>query len=358
MKLYSKKTGILDSPLHYGKTPRWLFEKMVELARAMIEVIVLDFGRKEFIKRISDPLWFQAFGCLLGFDWHSSGLTTTVCGAIKQALLPTKKDIKLFACGGKGSTSRKTPLEIVEIGESIGIKESIIEKIKYASKMAAKVDSSLVQDGYVLYHHVIFFTNEGEWAVVQQGMNTSNRYARRYHWLSENVKEFVVEPHTAICCNKRGKTLNLVDKTIDNTRQVITHLSREHPAKTVKEIIKLPVEHSISLRGIRRIEKTLLKTYENPPKDFTDLIGIEGVGAQTIRALSLVANLCYGTALSWKDPALYSFAHGGKDGTPYPIDRKTYINTIETLKTILAEARIGLFDKKRAFERLQHSFPL
>lgn len=358
MKFHSNKTGTIDLPLHTGYTPKWLFEEMVKLARAIIEVITLDFGPGEFIKRVADPLWFQAFGCLLGFDWHSSGLTTTVCGAVKEALKSTEYEYGLFACGGKGRTAIKTPSEISLIEATGQIDDNTAKKLQYSSKMAAKVDSTLVQDGYKIYHHAIFFTHKGEWAVVQQGMNEINRYARRYHWLSTNVKNFVVEPHTAICCDKRSKTFNLIDRSVEFTRQTVTSLSSDKPSKTIKEIVKLPSEHTIPQNQIGKIKNVLLKTYENPPKDFEDLVGRRGIGPKTLRALSMVSHLCYGTPISWKDPAKFSFAHGGKDGVPYPVDKENYNETIETLRRLLSEAKIGLLDKKHAFQRLQNSFRL
>lgn len=356
MKLFSNKTGAVDLPLHYGYAPRWLFEKMVELARAMIEVITLEFGPVEFVKRTADPLWFQAFGCILGFDWHSSGLTTTVCGAIKEALKSAGYGCGLFACGGKGRTARKTPTEITLIANSGYIKEPTMKKLQYSSKMTAKVDSALVQDGYDLYHHMIIFTSKGEWSVIQQGLNAENRYARRYHWLFDSFKNFVVEPHKAICCDKKNKTFNLVDRSISLTRETVTSISSNKPEKTIREIIKLPSDHAFSPKQIDKLKNVLVKTYENPPKDFEELVGREGVGPKTLRALSMVSHLCYGTPISWKDPVKYSFAHGGKDGVPYPIDRENYSKTIETIRNILSEAKTGLFDKKRAFQRLQKSF--
>jgi hypothetical protein len=298
------KTGIATLPLHYGKAPKWLFDRMTALSREITYAIVSEFGKKVFLEKLSNPYWFQALGCVLGFDWHSSGLTTTVTGALKEGLRGMNRELGIFIAGGKGATSRKTPEHINMYANKYMINP---EPLIYASRMAAKVDNTAVQDGYQLYHHVFVFTYTGEWSVIQQGMNANKKTARRYHWFSEAKKEFVVEPHTAVCCDKRDRTLNLV-------------------------------------------------AFESQPEDFERLLGIKGVGPKTIRALSLISELIYGTPPSYRDPARFSFAHGGKDGTPFPVDKKTYDKTIDVMENAINSAKIGNQAKMDAIRRLVKYF--
>jgi len=354
------KRGSVTLPLHYGRAPRWLFEKMKLLSRAIIEVIVLEEGPEGFLKRISDPIWFQGLGCLLGFDWHSSGLTTTTTGALKESLKSMDYELGLFVAGGKGRTSRKTPEEITRLAEKVGILPS---ELIYASRMAAKVDTSALQDGYQIYHHTFFFTKDGKWAVVQQGMNPRTRYARRYHWLSDSLSSFVLEPHKGIISVTQGEALNLVARESVNAQKVITELSRENPEKIEKELrklkeMKLPRRHSLLISDLKpeSIKKILLKSYEEPPREFEELIGKRGIGPKTIRALALLSDLLFDVTPSYRDPFVYSYAHGGKDGTPYPVDRKTYESTIEILETAIKRAKIGERDKIDALKRLNRIF--
>src|SRR4030042_1674997 len=293
-----QKTGIATLARHYGKAPRWLFDRMAALSKEIIYALVSEFGQKAFLEKLSDPFWFQALGCVLGFDWH-------------------------------------------------------------ASRMSAKVDNTAVQDGYQLYHHVFVFTEQGEWSVVQQGMNEDKRTARRYHWLSENIKDFVVEPHAAICCDKTGVTLNMVATESMNARQICTSISKEKPEKTVKEMkkiqkLELTKRHCITANDINptKLYRILTKTYESQSEDFERLLGINGVGPKTIRALSLISELIYGAPPSYRDPARFSFAHGGKDGTPYPVDRKTYDKTIDVMKNEIYSASIGNQARMEAVRRL------
>ena len=352
------RTGVANLPLHYGKAPRWLFSRMTKLAREIIVIIVEEYGSEEFVRKMSDPFWFQSFGCVLGFDWHSSGVTTTVCGAVKEGLKGLEKDLGIFVAGGKGGTSRKTPSEIEEFGNKYPVKADV-SKLIYASKMSAKVDNTALQDGYQLYHHNFIFTSNGLWAVVQQGMNTENRWARRYHWLSSSFKDFVCEPHTAICCDHKSITFNMVAKESEKARAVSTELAKEKPVKIIQEIKKfeiltLPAKHQIFLRDLRieSLSKVLLKTYERQPENFENLLGIYGVGPKTIRALSLISDLIYGARVSFKDPVKYSFAHGGKDGYPYPVDRKNYDTSISILRKAISEAKLGNSEKMDALRRL------
>jgi uncharacterized protein len=350
------RTGFAHLPLHGGRAPRYLFERMVPLSREILLFVASEFGREEVLRRLSDPYWFQAFGCVLGFDWHSSGLTTTVCGAVKEGLRGTERELGIYAAGGKGATSRKTPGEITVACERIGRDPA---SLVYASRISAKVDNSAVQDGYQLYHHSFFFTAGGGWCIVQQGMNDETSMARRYHWLSDNVTSYVSEPHAAICCDATTETLNLVAAESEPVRATSAALAGEKPAVTLEALGHLPMldmprRHQMSTSDInpRYLQKVLLRTYEQAPADFEALLAIEGVGAKTLRALALTSELIYGTRASVEDPARYSFAHGGKDGTPFPVDRETYDKTIEVMHKALNGANIERSEKVQAFRRL------
>jgi hypothetical protein len=351
------RTGIANLPLHYGSTPPWLFERMTKLSREITCVIISEFGSEEMLKKLSDPFWFQAFGCVLGFDWHSSGLTTTVCGALKEGLRDLENDLGLFVCGGKGKTSRKTPGEIEKIGEKIAL--SSTPNLIYASKMSAKVDNTALQDGYQLYHHTFVFAASGKWATVQQGMDREYQWARRYHWLSDKVDNFVVEPEYAICCDQKGKTLNMVACESEQARVTSTFLSLQKPEKTVKYLkqiqkLTLSPDHPIPYVDIQpeNLNRILLKTYEQKPENFEKLLGTKGVGPKTIRALSLISELVYGSRPSFQDPAKFSFAHGGKDGHPYPVDKENYNKSIEILEKAVEKAKIGHTEKLEALRRV------
>jgi hypothetical protein len=344
--------------LHYGRVPPWLFGRMSQLAREITIVTVTEFGAGEMLRRLSDPYWFQAFGCILGYDWHSSGVTTTVCGAIKDGMKGLESELGLFVAGGKGRTSRKTPAEIENTRHLLKVSPS---SLVYASRMSAKVDNSALQDGYQLYHHSFFFTKDGSWAVVQQGMNEANRYARRYHWLGERVTDFVCEPEAAICSQATGEALNLVALESTEAREVITQVAAEQkPNKIVGQLkrlktLSLPERESISLEDIHpdRLGKIFLAAYEHKPENFESLLALEGIGPKTLRALSLISELVYDTPVSLRDPATYSFAHGGKDGYPYPVDKKTYDSSIQFLMQALEKAKIGDQDKLEALRRLK-----
>ncbi len=331
---------------------------MTKLAREITIAIVTEFGPSEMLHRLSDPFWFQAFGCVLGFDWHSSGVTTTVCGALKEGTKELQTELGLFIAGGKGRTSRKTPSEIEGVGHNL---KTDAASLVYASRMAAKVDNSALQDGYQLYHHTFIFTTDGSWAVVQQGMNEINSYARRYHWLGEGVTDFVCEPHAAICSQGRGEVLNLVATESNPARETITQIATEDkPEKLISQLKKLqtltlPPRHHLEVQDIHpdRLAKIFLHTFEQQPQNFEMLLGLEGVGPKTLRALSLISELIYEVPVSLRDPARYSFAHGGKDGYPYPVDLKTYDRSIEMLHQALVKARLGDTEKIAAFKRLR-----
>ena len=358
MPVSPQRTGITNLPLHGGKAPAWLFSRMTLLAREITIAIIAEFGPKEMLRRMSDPFWFQALGCVLGYDWHSSGVTTTVCGALKEGVKGLQTDLGLYIAGGKGKTSRKTPLEIDAFGQNINIDPA---PLIYASRMSAKVDNSALQDGYQLYHHTFFFTSDGSWSVVQQGMNEINRYARRYHWLSEGVNDFVCEPHSAICSQGKGEVLNLTAIESESARTTITQIAREEkPDKLIGQLNKiktldLPSRHYLNLDDIHpdRLSKIFIQTYDRQPDNFERLLGLQGVGAKTLRALSLISELIYEVPVSLRDPARYSFAHGGKDGHPYPVDKKTYDKSIEILHQALEKAKLNDTDKIAALRRLK-----
>jgi uncharacterized protein len=330
---------------------------MVLLSREILTHIVEEYGPNEVLRRLSDPFWFQAFGCVLGFDWHSSGVTTTVCGAVKESLREPGREWGLFAAGGKGAASRKSPAQITGVCDYLGKDPDVLV---HASRTAAKVDSAAVQDGYQLYHHVFLFTASGSWSVVQQGMNDETSTARRYHWLSENVKSFVDEPHDAVCCDVQGATLNLVASESRDVRRTSVELATLPPETTLNAIekipdLRLPTRHILFPEmdvDTRHLSKILLKTYERAPEDFETLLGMEGVGPKTLRALALASELIYGTQASTRDPARFAFAHGGKDGIPFPVDRPTYDKTIEILGRAVDRANIDRSERVRALKRL------
>ena len=368
----SRHTGFASLPLHGGRAPSWLFGRMVSLSREIVIYLASEYGTADLLRRLSDPFWFQAFGCVLGFDWHSSGVTTTVCGAVKEGIKDIDAELGFFAAGGKGGASRKTPHQIADACDRLGRNA---QPLVYASRTAAKVDSAAVQDGYQLYHHVFFFTAAGDWCVVQQGMNDANRMARRYHWLSASVTSFVDEPHEAVCCDARGETLNLVAHENDPVRNASAALAGEKPEVTLDALsrggallrrgapardrqlpfLEMPARHMLLPEfdvASPYLEKILLRTYERAPENFEALLGIEGVGPKTLRALALASELVHGTPATLRDPARFSFAHGGKDGTPFPVDRVTYDKTVEIFNKAINRAAIDRSEKVKAFQRL------
>jgi len=308
---------------------------MARLAPEIVEAIVLAHGRSAFLERLSDPHWFQAFGCVLGFDWHSSGVTTTVCGALKEGLAPRATDLGLYVAGGKGKTSRQTPNELQEFGARLGMDG---DRLAYNSRMAAKVDSAAVQDGFDIYHHSFFLSSDGEWAVVQQGMREHDGNARRYHWLGSRVSDFVNEPHAAIASDAQEQTvLNLVAAESADSRTASAEFARLEPRLVDREIARvltlaLPRRHWVDVQkdiNPAHLRKVLLSTYEAAPQNFEEMLAVPGVGAKAVRALALVAEVVYGSPASVKDPARFSFAHGGKDGHPDPVNRDVYDHSVE-----------------------------
>jgi hypothetical protein len=402
------RTGIATVPLDYGRCPRWLFERMKRLGRGVAIAIVEEFGPEEFLKRLSNPVWFQSLGCVMGFDWNSSGLTVTTLGALKAGLFEIQDQLGIYVCGGKRE-SRKTPEEITAYG--ISRQFSFAPKLIYASKMAAKVDSSLIQDNYQIYQHNFLFTKSGDWVVVQQGMNTQNQTARRYHWLSSIVKDFVERPHSGIISGAKVNPLNLTAEKSNNNREISLGLVKEEPRQFLKDLNLIQTlskakpseskDEGKPERGelhrtkksknlttmelynkefywhpvvdeflfvsrprstwtvgekfdLKRIEKIVFGARAAIPKNFEQLLSLKGVGPRTIRALSLVSEIIYGAEPSYQDPARYTFSVGGKDGTPFPVDRETYDKTLEILEKGIRKSNISISEKVRAQKRLRH----
>ncbi|RLG18707.1 DUF763 domain-containing protein [Nanoarchaeota archaeon] len=331
----------VDLPLHTGRAPRWLFNRMVKLSKTIMEFIMDEYGTEELLKRMADGYWFQAFSNVLGFDWHSSGSTTTTMGAVKVA----SSELEIGVAGGKGKVALKTPEQIVANGDRIGLSDKRINRLILSSKMSAKVDNSVVQDGYSLYHHTIIFDRHGNWTVVQQGMR--DNWARRYHW--HNADKFVLDPHSTVWSERvHTNVLNLTSKEHELVRKISVDLVKDNPTH-----IKLPKHHNIVIT--KRIKQTLKRLYEIQPKDYEDLISVRGVGPKTIRALALTSNLIYGAPLSWKDMTIYSFAHGGKDGVPYPVNRRVYDRTLRVLRQAIEQSKIGDYEKRKALKRLSNT---
>ena len=357
------RTGTANLPLHGGNAPAWLFSRMTKLAREIVSLMVIESGPGEVLRKLSDPYWFQALGCVLGFDWHSSGVTTTVCGAIKEGMKGLEGELGLFVAGGKGKVSRRTPDEIRDRAETHSLNLNP-DTLVYASRMSAKVDNTAVQDGYQLYHHVFIFDRTGEWAVIQQGMNETNHWARRYHWLSAGVKDFVCEPHAAVCSDSRDQlVLNMVAEEAGDSRKTSALLASEKPEKLAKEIerlheLSLPSHHAVLVSDLnpRSLERILLKAYERQPEDFRGLLEIQGVGPKTVRALAMIADLVYGSPACTRDPAKFSFAHGGKDGYPYPVNRRVYDGSIEIIKRAVERAKVEDRTKADALRRLSRFY--
>ena len=384
--------GVATFGLDYGKCPPWLFERMVKLGRQMLEVIVEEYGPEEFIKRIADPVWFQSLGTVLAFDWNASGLTTILTAALKEAIRGQEKDLGIFICGGKGKTSLKTPDEIQNWGERLGLPESHINNLVYNSKTSAKVDSALVQDGFQLYHHAFFFSLDknkpggiGSWAVVQQGMNQKNQTARRYHWYSKKITDLVCEPHSGIASQSKSKTLDLTAKNSEDVRKLSVEMTQGNYSSLMKDIqiirkYSSNVSQMISLKSGQQsftfmnlenkefhwhpvvvenfsqslyLEKILKKVSDIKPKNYEELLSIEGVGPKTMRALSLVSEVIYGAKPSYEDPARYSFAHGGKDATPYPVDRQTYDSTIQFFDKVIRKLKLAEVEKGRLLRKIE-----
>jgi len=378
--------GVATFTLDTGHCPPWLFERMVKLGREMTRVLIEEYGPDEYIKRIADPVWFQSLGTVLAFDWNASGLTTILTAALKEGIRGREREWGVFIAGGKGKTSRKTPEQINDWGARLQLTPEYVGNLEYNSKMAAKVDSALVQDGYQLYHHSFFFSRNGAWAVVQQGMNQNNQTARRYHWFSESAKDLICEPHSGISSKFFGKkVLNMVAKDSGQNREISTQMvqgsydtlmkdiqllrkhytsvSRTATFRKGNDTLKLAAFDGVEFKhhGVENenfskskyLEKILGKVASEQPKSYEKLVATPGVGPKTIRALALVAEIIYGAQTSYDDPARYSFAHGGKDATPYPIDRDTYDQTIDMLQSAVRRTRLTPAAKDKVLRKLQ-----
>lgn len=346
------KRGYADLPLHYGTVPPWLAQRMCQLGGAIVEAIVMEYGRPALLQRLSDPFWFQSLGCVLGMDWHSSGITTSVMHALKKAINQRSGELGIYVCGGRGKASLQTPAELLGIAEKTGLNG---DELVRCSKLSAKVDNTAVQDGFQLYLHSFVVTQEGEWAVIQQGMNGNNRMARRYHWLSSTLQSFMEEPHTSVCGKNQGLILNLTDKLATPTKAGILELTKETPDKLMREVsIILPRHHEVKAEDVnlKRLGAALLLAHETNTSDMESLLLLEGVGPRTLQSLTLVSEVIHGTPSRFSDPARFSFAHGGKDGHPFPVPTSVYDETIEVFNKAIHRAKMGDNDKSDALKNL------
>lgn len=374
------KRGTVNLPLHYGHAPSYLIKRMIKLSSAISTIIIDEKGSKEFFKRISDPLWFQAFGCVLGFDWHSSGLTTVVTGVLKQSINSETHGISVS--GGKGINAIKPKYEIPKLAENNhNLSTNQINNLVYASKISAKIDNVAIQDGFSLYHHVIFFDNNGNWTIIQQGLNGKYKMARRYHWISDDLVDYIIEPHKGIIGNERiPLCLNMTSKNSEENRKTCVDLIKEGSKSIQSSINKInkksslenldkwisePTSHpdcKIFLKDKQAIEnyemphtlnwRTMDELYNITPTNYEDLISQKGAGPSLIRALSLIAEIIYGNRASWKDPVKYNYAHGGKDGLPYPIARNTYDKSIKYLSEVISGSKIEKKERISSLKRL------
>src|SRR5258707_4458621 len=363
----ARRTGSADLPLHSGRVPPWLATRMSSLGAVITQAIVHHYGRDEFLQRLSHPFWFQSFGAVMGMDWHSSGITTSVIGALKRGLAPLQSELGIHVCGGRGQHSRRTPEELKGLSEKLGFDgEGLIR----ASRLVAKVDSAAVQDGFDLYLHGFFVTDDGKWTVVQQGMNGDKRQARRYHWHSESLKNFVDEPHSAIDGPAQGEIINLTDRRAQDSRAAqldlldalgpdgiareYAALSNQPAAQPELPYLIMPAHHEVRSSDvlIRRLHGTLAAAAKRGPSDFPELLLTPGVGARTVQSLAMVAEVVHGAPYRFDDPARFSLAHGGKDRHPYPVPIKVYDETIRILKSAMQKAKLGRDEEMQALKRL------
>ncbi len=348
-----KRSGSADLPLHNGYVPAWLAERMARLGLAVTEVLLAEFGKAEVIRRLSDPFWFQSLGAVMGMDWHSSGITTSVMGALKRAINPRSRELGLYICGGRGNASRQTPAEIVKVCESTGLDGADLVR---CSKLSAKVDNTVVQDGFQLYLHCFVLTDTGDWTIIQQGMRPESKTARRYHWHSAGLTSFVKEPHTAICGENQGVILNLADASADPARAGVLTVTREKPELMMQDIqrLVLPAHHDVRSGDVdlKRLGAILWLAHDRRPADFEELVLLDGVGPRTLQSLALVSEVLYGAPSRFRDPARFAFAHGGKDGHPFPVPERVYDETIGILQSAVQKAKIGQGDKLQAIRQL------
>lgn len=348
-----KRSGTADLPLHYGLVPKWLAERMSRLGLAITEAIIAEYGTAEVLRRLSDPFWFQSLGAVMGMDWHSSGITTSVMGSLKAAINPLHQELGIYICGGKGQKSRNTPDELLRFGERTGLDG---QELVRCSKLSAKVDNTAVQDGFQLYLHSFVVNTDGLWTVVQQGMRNGSATARRYHWHSAGITSFVEEPHTGICGQNMGPILNLTAKAALPSKAAMLSMTTEHPDRMIAEARRLimPNHHDVKAKDVdlKRLGAMLWLTQEKQPADFEELLLLAGMGPRTLQSMALVSEVIYGTASRFDDPARFSFAHGGKDGHPFPVPVKVYDETIAVLSKAVHRAKIGQSDKLQAIQQL------
>jgi hypothetical protein len=348
-----KRSGHADLPLHGGRVPAWLAERMTKLGTAIAEIIIHDYGASEFLTRLSDPLWFQAYGSVMGMDWHSSGITTSVLGALKRGLNPRAHELGIYVCGGRGKQSRRTPDELRAIADQRGLDGDSLVR---TSRLTAKIDNNAIADGFQLYLHAFVVTLSGEWTIVQQGMNADNRLARRYHWHSAAVRDFTCDPHTGISGQNLGTIMNLVDRGAIPAQAAMLEIARERPDKTLVEARRLvmPAHHDVRPADVdlKRLGAVLAVAYERDLRDFASLLLVENLGPRTLQSLALIAEVVHGTPTRFSDPARFSFAHGGKDRHPFPVPLKTYDESISVLRRALDQARVGDSEKLDGMKRL------
>lgn len=347
-----RRSGSADLPLHGGHVPPWLAQRMARLGLAITESILEHHGKPAFLSRLSNPFWFQSFGAVMGMDWHSSGITTSVMGALKRSVNPLSKQLGIYICGGKGRYSKQTPAELLQIGESTGLDATVLI---HASRLSAKVDNTAVQDGFQLYLHSFVVSNEGDWTVIQQGMRDNSGTARRYHWHSANLTSFVETPHAGICGNNQGFILDLTAREAAITRNSLLSFTSDHPDKLIKEInLIMPTHHDVRQKDVdmKRLGAMLWLAHEQRPEDFEQLLLLKGMGPRTLQSLALVSEVIHGTPSRFRDPARFSFAHGGKDGHPFPVPTRVYDETIEILSDAVHKAKLGAPDKAKAIESL------
>ncbi|HXQ70587.1 MAG TPA: DUF763 domain-containing protein [Pyrinomonadaceae bacterium] len=348
-----KRSGTADLPLHGGRVPQWLAQRMTTLGTGITEAIVHDYGTSGFLSRLSDPFWFQAFGAVMGMDWHSSGITTSVMGALKRGLAPRANELGLYICGGRGRFSRNTPNELRLLGEHRGFDADSFVR---TSKLTARIDNNAIADGFQIYLHNFVVTADGEWAVVQQGLNDRSGLARRYHWHSASVRDFVTEPHTGIVGENQGTIMNLVDPNAKPAQAALLEIAQERPEKTLQAArhLKLPTHHDVRAKDVdlKRLGVVLAVAYERDLHDFAELLLLENLGPRTLQSLALVAEVVHGAPSRFSDPARFSFAHGGKDRHPFPVPLKTYDESLNVLRKGLDAARVGDKEKLDGFRRL------
>ncbi|MGJ1385981.1 DUF763 domain-containing protein [Sphingobacterium spiritivorum] len=348
-----KRSGTADLPLHYGHVPLWLAERMGKLGLAIVEEIISHKGKNELLSRLSNPFWFQSLGAVMGMDWHSSGITTSVMGALKRSINPHAKEFGIYVCGGKGKLSRQTPLELARFAEYNGLDAADMVR---CSKLAAKVDNTAVQDGFQLYQHNFVVSNEGQWTVIQQGMSDASSTARRYHWHSAAVQSFTEEPHTFIYGQSCGEILNLTDKAARPIKEAMLSVVAEDPRLILKELTHLvmPVHHDVRSENVdlKRLGSVLWLAQDNNIQHFEELLLLKGMGPRTLQSLALVSEVIHGSPARFRDPARFSFAHGGKDGHPFPVPVTVYDDTIQTLQNAIQRSRLGNSDKSQAIKSL------